>query len=103
MDADEHDAGASTSPPAFARRSLKKRLSKSVRLARHGDEQQDGSCHPPWSQAMCPACVTTLALAVAGTGSAGGLTALVVSKFRRKKSRDAQASASPASPSKEQP
>ena len=39
---------------------------------------------------MCPACVTTLALAVVGTGSAGGLTALVVGKVRRKKaSREA--------------
>jgi len=33
---------------------------------------------------MCPACITTLALAVAGTGSAGGLTALVVSKLHRR-------------------
>jgi hypothetical protein len=38
---------------------------------------------------MCPACFTTLALAVAGTGSAGGLTAWVVAKiFRRKRSRE---------------
>ena len=33
---------------------------------------------------MCPACFTTLVLAVGGTGSAGGLTAWVVAKiFRR--------------------
>jgi len=36
---------------------------------------------------MCPACITTLALAVAGTGSAGGLTALVVGKLRRTRAR----------------
>ena len=35
---------------------------------------------------MCPACVTTLALIAAGTGSGGGLTALVVRKLREKKS-----------------
>ena len=51
---------------------------------------------------MCPACIATLALAVAGTGSAGGLTALVVSKVRRKKGSRAAASVS--TPSfKEQP
>jgi hypothetical protein len=34
---------------------------------------------------MCPACLTTLVLAVGGTGSAGGLTAWIVRKiFRRK-------------------
>ena len=53
---------------------------------------------------MCPACLTTLALVAAGTGSAGGLTAFVISKvFRRKpQSRDQQAAAR-ASDSKEQP
>ena len=41
---------------------------------------------------MCPLCITTLALTVAATGSAGGLTALVVSKVRRKQgSREAPA------------
>ena len=55
---------------------------------------------------MCPACITTLALAVAGTGSAGGLTAFVVSKVRRnKESREspAQAPAAPEPESKDQP
>jgi hypothetical protein len=46
---------------------------------------------------MCPACITTLALAVAGTGSAGGLTALVVSKVRRPKESREPAPAKPAS------
>ena len=36
---------------------------------------------------MCPACISALALTIAGTGSTGGLTALVVSKIRRKKAR----------------
>jgi len=41
---------------------------------------------------MCPACFTALALTVAGTGSAGGLTALIVRKVRRKqRSRAASA------------
>jgi hypothetical protein len=31
---------------------------------------------------MCPACLTTAALAVAGVTSAGGLTTLVVKKLR---------------------
>jgi hypothetical protein len=31
---------------------------------------------------MCPACLTTVALIVAGAGSAGGLTASVVLKLR---------------------
>jgi hypothetical protein len=31
---------------------------------------------------MCPACLTTAALVVAGASSAGGLTALVVKKLR---------------------
>ena len=30
---------------------------------------------------MCPACLTTLAVIAAGTGSAGGLTAVVVKKL----------------------
>ncbi len=48
---------------------------------------------------MCPACITTLALAVAGTGSAGGLTALVVSKVRRRMvRREAAPSATSAAP-----
>jgi len=51
---------------------------------------------------MCPACIATLTLAVAGTGSAGGLTALVVRKVRRmKSSREAAPAQTPAS--KEQP
>jgi hypothetical protein len=33
---------------------------------------------------MCPACMTTAALIVAGTTSAGGLTALVVRTLRAK-------------------
>lgn len=33
---------------------------------------------------MCPACLTTLALMAAGAGSAGGLAAVVVKKFRTK-------------------
>jgi len=33
---------------------------------------------------MCPACITTVALMVAGTASTGGLTALVVKKLRAK-------------------
>lgn len=41
---------------------------------------------------MCPACFTALALSVAGTGTAGGLTALIVRKvYRRKRSRVASA------------
>lgn len=31
---------------------------------------------------MCPACMSTLVLIAAGTGSAGGLTALIVKKLR---------------------
>ncbi len=31
---------------------------------------------------MCPACISTLAMLVAGALSSGGVTALVVSKFR---------------------
>ncbi len=31
---------------------------------------------------MCPACIATLALAVAGTSSAGGLGALALRKLR---------------------
>ena len=33
---------------------------------------------------MCPACITTVALIVAGATSTGGLTALVVKKRRAK-------------------
>ncbi|MGH7493342.1 MAG: hypothetical protein ACREOO_13255 [bacterium] len=33
---------------------------------------------------MCPACITTAALIVAGATSTGGLTALVVKKLRAK-------------------
>ena len=32
---------------------------------------------------MCPACLTTLALIAAGTGTAGGAAALVLRKCRR--------------------
>lgn len=35
---------------------------------------------------MCPACITTVALMVAGATSTGGLTALVVKKLRGKSS-----------------
>jgi len=34
---------------------------------------------------MCPACITTLVLAAAGTGSAGGLLAVVARKVSRRK------------------
>jgi hypothetical protein len=34
--------------------------------------------------AMCPACLTAAALAIAGTTSTGGLAALVVRKVRRR-------------------
>lgn len=34
---------------------------------------------------MCPACIATAAWVVAGTTSAGGLTALIVKLFRRKR------------------
>jgi hypothetical protein len=36
---------------------------------------------------MCPACITTLALVAASAGSSGGLTALVVKRLRRPRSR----------------
>ncbi len=51
---------------------------------------------------MCPACITAVALAVAGTGSAGGLTALVVSKVRRRK-RSRESAPAQTHASKEQP
>lgn len=35
---------------------------------------------------MCPVCITSMALMVAGGTSAGGLTALVVKKLRGKSS-----------------
>lgn len=35
---------------------------------------------------MCPACIATAAWAVAGTTSAGGLTALIIKLFRRQAS-----------------
>jgi hypothetical protein len=34
---------------------------------------------------MCPACIATTALTVAGTGSAGGLIALVANWLRKRK------------------
>ncbi len=49
---------------------------------------------------MCPACITTLAVAIAGTGSAGGLTALVVSKTFRRHRTPSREPASPASPAR---
>ena len=33
---------------------------------------------------MCPACIATMTLLVAGSASTGGLSALVAKKFRRK-------------------
>jgi hypothetical protein len=33
---------------------------------------------------MCPACIATVTLLVAGSASTGGLTTLVAKKFRRK-------------------
>jgi hypothetical protein len=33
---------------------------------------------------MCPACIATVTLLVAGSASSGGLTTLVAKKFRRK-------------------
>jgi hypothetical protein len=37
---------------------------------------------------MCPACMTTLALAVGGVTSAGGVTALLVRRFHPKRKAD---------------
>jgi len=34
---------------------------------------------------MCPACIATVALVAASAASTGGLTALVIKKFRPKK------------------
>jgi hypothetical protein len=34
---------------------------------------------------MCPACLATLAMIVAGTGSTGGVAAVLIHKFRVKK------------------
>jgi len=34
---------------------------------------------------MCPACLATLAMIVAGTASTGGVAAVLLSKFRVKK------------------
>jgi hypothetical protein len=36
---------------------------------------------------MCPACIATMTLLVAGSASTGGLSALVAKKFRRKSER----------------
>jgi len=33
---------------------------------------------------MCPVCIATMTVVVAGSASTGGLTALVAKKFRRK-------------------
>jgi hypothetical protein len=35
---------------------------------------------------MCPACLAALAMIVAGTGSTGGVAAVLIHKFRAKKS-----------------
>ena len=34
---------------------------------------------------MCPVCIATLAMIVAGTGSTGGVAAVLIHKFRVKK------------------
>ncbi len=36
---------------------------------------------------MCPACLTSVAMMIASVMSTGGLTALVVNKFRSKRER----------------
>jgi hypothetical protein len=37
---------------------------------------------------MCPACMSTLVLVAAGTGSTGGLTAWIATRLRRIRSKD---------------
>jgi len=47
---------------------------------------------------MCPACFATAAWVFAGTTSAGGLTALVVSKFRGRNDAQSDESRQPTAP-----
>ena len=52
---------------------------------------------------MCPACLTSLAVIAAGTGSAGGLTALVVKRLydRRRAKTHGEATQLEKDPTKE--
>lgn len=45
---------------------------------------------------MCPACLSTVAVIVAGAGSTGGLAALVVRKVRRKSAAETHTHDTPA-------
>lgn len=42
---------------------------------------------------MCPICMGAVAIALAGTGSAGGMAGLVVAQLRRRRRRDARPAA----------
>jgi len=48
---------------------------------------------------MCPACMATVALIVAGGTSAGGVTALVMKKLRRSRTKNAAPTRKACSPS----
>ena len=50
---------------------------------------------------MCPACLAALAMIVAGTGSTGGVAAVLIRKFRVKKDVEKAVSRSEWKPTKE--
>jgi hypothetical protein len=52
---------------------------------------------------MCPACLTTVALIAAGTGSAGGLTALIAKKVVGRIRKPAQPAQTETPDTKENP
>jgi hypothetical protein len=47
--------------------------------------ESGGKAAAPQGELMCPACLAALAMIVAGTGSTGGVAAVLIHKFRVKK------------------
>ena len=47
--------------------------------------ESGGKAAAPQGELMCPACLAALAMIVAGTGSTGGVAAVLIHTFRAKK------------------
>jgi hypothetical protein len=62
---------------------IKNEMGENIRRRSKNDDDTDDDARKLQEGQMCPACIASTAVMVAGAGSAGGILAVCIGKFRK--------------------